>query len=462
MRAFSLRGVIEGFYGPPYSHEDRSRLITFIGDHGMNCYVYAPKNDPFHRERWRDSYGAAQLEEFGELARIGRSAGAPLVYAIAPGLSYDSSDPVDFSRLARKLRELHAVGVTGFAVLFDDITPASSAIDPEVQARLVARVAELVDSFEPESTLWFIGNYYAGTADQLRRNQGFFSRLYPIPALAYFDAYAAIIPPSVPIMWTGPGVFTANLTGAEALAFRDLAGRPVIVWDNFPVNDAALVNDLFLGPYLGRGPELAGAVDGIVANLMLQPNASRIPVATIAAYLRDPMGYDPEREYAAAVEEVGGSAAEALRHFADQHRGHPMLAPGSESRRLANLIESGFGGLAGERDRRALREYLELLSRNHLELGKKLRNRALFGEIEPWSEKLAQLAAAAIAGLNALAGRGSAALYRTLRDELAGSPQLVAADQFLPGYEPFTSGRGHSVDRFADLFTAIDVCLSYG
>jgi hyaluronoglucosaminidase len=48
--------VIEGFYGPPWSHDARLEVVEFLAGYAMNAYVYAPKSDPKHRERWRDPY----------------------------------------------------------------------------------------------------------------------------------------------------------------------------------------------------------------------------------------------------------------------------------------------------------------------------------------------------------------------------------------------------------------------
>ena len=61
---FVHRGVIEGFYGPPWSHADRLWLVERIGSWGMNRYVYAPKDDPLHRAEWRTPYSAERLDEF--------------------------------------------------------------------------------------------------------------------------------------------------------------------------------------------------------------------------------------------------------------------------------------------------------------------------------------------------------------------------------------------------------------
>ena len=42
------RGVVEGFYGTPWSHEVRMSLIDFYGRFKLNTYIYGPKDDPYH------------------------------------------------------------------------------------------------------------------------------------------------------------------------------------------------------------------------------------------------------------------------------------------------------------------------------------------------------------------------------------------------------------------------------
>ena len=72
--------------------------------------------------------------------------------------------------------------------------------------------------------------------------------------------------------------------------------------------------ELHIGPYRGRDPHLWRASTGIVANGMELFEASRIPFATIADYLRDPEGYDPEASWQRAIRDVVGEADhEALR-----------------------------------------------------------------------------------------------------------------------------------------------------
>src|SRR5262249_1187358 len=297
----------------------------FIGERGMNRYVYAPKNDPLHRERWREPYEAEDVVGFRALAEAGASYGVEVVYALAPGLTYDATEPSDFERLDAKLASLLDAGARGIALLFDDITPDSTAVDPTVQADLIARVADRVRARNGDADFWFVGNFYTGTADDLRSDRGFFSTLYPRRALDYFAAYAERVPPEIPIMWTGPGVFSAQIGARESAAFRDLVGRPVLLWDNFPVNDA-MPNHLFLGPYCGREAGIRESMIGVVVNLMGQPAANRLPLSTAASFLLEPDAYDADRAFAEALADVGGAAVEPLAVLAEHHRGHPVLA----------------------------------------------------------------------------------------------------------------------------------------
>ena len=46
------RGFIEGYYGNPWSTEDRVNLMKWGGYYKLNAYFYAPKDDPKHRTQW--------------------------------------------------------------------------------------------------------------------------------------------------------------------------------------------------------------------------------------------------------------------------------------------------------------------------------------------------------------------------------------------------------------------------
>jgi hyaluronoglucosaminidase len=453
---FAVRGAIEGFYGRPFTWEEREAMLRFLGAAGMNTFVYAPKNDPLHRERWREPYGAEDLAGLSRAAAVAAESGLRFLYAIAPGLTYEAADAAEFGRLEAKLQQVLGAGANGIALLFDDIAHDSSAVDPILQADLVARCAARVAEIAPGADFWFIGNYYAGTAAELSAGGGIFASIYGRPPSDYFEAYADRVPPEIPILWTGPAVFSATLTRGDALAFADLVRRPVIVWDNFPVNDALPWN-LFLGPYVGRDARLDEAIRGIVVNLMGQPSASRVPLATVAAYLRDPRGYDPEAAHASAIAEIGAGASDALALLAAHHRGHPVLAAEDEGLDLARHTDAAFGRLSGGAEAiAALARYLDELALCGTRLERELGDAALSSELAPWSDKLAHLARAARAGLDALAGVAPADEFRALRAAAQARPERVACTTLPPGLVPFVAGAGEAVDRFDELFAAIE------
>lgn len=457
----AVRGVIEGFYGKPFSHAERMDLLRFLGQHGYDCYVYAPKDDPRHREQWRDPYPDEDLERFRELAAAAGRSGVRLVYAIAPGLSYDAADPAEFELLAAKIRALLACGARGVALLFDDLMADSTTLDPQVQALLVRRTHDLVRGVDPELAFWFIGNFYCGDGAELAGEGGFWRALYGRSALEYFAAYAEHVPHDVPIMWTGPAVFSATLRASDASAVRALAQRPLVLWDNFPVNDT-LRDQLFLGPYLGREPGITRALHGVVLNLMSQASANRIPLATAAEFLADPERYDPEAALARAIEAASPSAdgAARLAAFVAVHRGHPVLAGGDTAHDLAARTVATFaGGAIDEAALEGLRAHLGELRDNEDRLAAAFAGSPLLAEIAPWSRQLGRLARAGLAGLDALVGTASREEFCRRRDEARGGDHLVAATRLPQALQPFVAGAGETVDRFAELFAAIDARL---
>ena len=457
----AVRGVIEGFYGKPFSHEERMDLLGFLGQHGFDCYVYAPKDDPRHREQWRDPYPEGELARFRELAEAARRNRVRLFYAIAPGLSYDASDPEEFARLAAKIRALVTCGVRGIALLFDDLMADSTTLDPQVQAALVRRTHDLVHGIDGDLAFWFIGNFYCGDATELAGDGGFWRALYGRSALDYFAAYAEHVPDDVPIMWTGPAVFSATIRESDASGVRALARRPVVLWDNFPVNDT-LRDQLFLGPYVGREPGAVRALHGVVLNLMSQATANRIPLATAAEFLADADRYDPESALARAIVAASADAqgAACLAAFVAQHRGHPVLASGDTAHALAAETVAAFGGNGiDETALGRLRAHLAELSVNDEGLATAFAGSPLLADIAPWSAQLRRLALAGLAGLDALSGAASRDDYVARRADTHGHDRLVAATRLPQALQPFAAGAGETVDRFAALFAEIDARL---
>jgi hypothetical protein len=283
----NVRGVIEGFYGPPWTHEERLDLIRFCGAHGLNTWVHAPKDDPYHRQRWREPYPDDELERFAELVAEAVRNGVEFVYAIAPGLSIRADDESELEVLEAKREQLRSAGVRAFQLLWDDID--RDAVPAEAQA-------EIANAFANGEPLVVCPMGYAGTGDS-----------------PYRQAFAPMLDAQIVLYWTGPEVVSIGITReALDLAVHRFAGHELLLWDNYPVNDWER-ETFFLGPLRGRDPRLAeGKLGGIVANAMVQCVPSKLALATVADWARDPHGYDAVASYERALQEHAAEVVEAL------------------------------------------------------------------------------------------------------------------------------------------------------
>ncbi|MBA3846880.1 MAG: beta-N-acetylglucosaminidase domain-containing protein, partial [Planctomycetes bacterium] len=60
-------GVIEGFYGQPWSAAERVQLFDWMAAWGLNTYLYAPKDDLHHRASWREPYPPPEADAIRQL-----------------------------------------------------------------------------------------------------------------------------------------------------------------------------------------------------------------------------------------------------------------------------------------------------------------------------------------------------------------------------------------------------------
>ena len=291
---FATRGVIEGFYGNPWTHDERLDCIRFIGRHRMNAFLYGPKDDPLVRRRWREPYDEAGLARLRELIDTGTGVGVEIAYGISPGLSITYSSGSERDLLLAKLGQVGALGVKRFALLLDDLPTEllhdeDRAAYGDIAAAHGALASAVASHLGPDEALMVCPLVYHGRGDE-----------------PYLGRLAEALDPAVDILWTGRAICSPVLEVDDAGRFHATTGRPPLYWDNYPVNDVAMTWELHLGPYQGRDPGLAEASRGILANPMELAEASKIPLATIADFLADPQGYVPEASIQRAIREVAG------------------------------------------------------------------------------------------------------------------------------------------------------------
>jgi hyaluronoglucosaminidase len=311
---FERRGIVEGFFGPLWSMTHRKAIFEFGAARGMNTYLYAPKDDPYHRKRWRIPYPPAQWLALLRLIRQARKRKIDFVYGFHPGegLCFSKDDPVQI--LLKKAGRFYDAGVRTFAVLFDDIpSRLTHAIDRGKYKNSLARaegswLAEII-ARQPAAwkdvEWWICPSYY--TPDP------WLARIFGKFEPRFLENLAQCLPPNVACFWTGPSVVSKTITLAHIRQIAKRVNHRLILWDNYPVNDLSMSDDLHIGPLRGRDPRVPQAVYGYLNNPLLQEELGFIPLATCFDYAANPRAYRPEASWAKIVTERYG--AKSLSHW---------------------------------------------------------------------------------------------------------------------------------------------------
>ncbi len=141
-----LGGVVEGFYGRPWSHHQRLHLIAQLAAQGLNAYFYAPKNDLKHRAIWREAYSDSELISFRELVQASGQYDLNFIYGLSPGLDIRFSDEAERNRIKSRFDQLRQVGVRHFALLFDDLPGKMDDDDRRAYPSLAAAQCDVTDA----------------------------------------------------------------------------------------------------------------------------------------------------------------------------------------------------------------------------------------------------------------------------------------------------------------------------
>ena len=334
---FLRRGIVEGFFGPPWSVAERRLLFDFGAQRGMNTYLYAPKDDPYHRLRWRDPYPDPEWQKLLRLIAAAQSKDIDFIYGFHPGehLCFSERRPVQI--LIDKAKPFYDAGVRTFAVLFDDIpSRLVYARDRRAFGGSLARAEGSwlgeIHARQPQSwrdVEWWICPSYYSEDPLLERVFGRFES-------NFLENLAQDLPPNVACLWTGPAVVSGKITRKHARQIARRVRHPLLLWDNYPVNDLAMASELHIGPLTGRDRRLAQIVYGYLNNPMLQPTLSLVPLATCFDYAARPRSYDPEASWRTIIKQRFGADMltywQTIRSFLETSQ---QLIKTKSSRRLA-------------------------------------------------------------------------------------------------------------------------------
>ncbi|MFC9244335.1 beta-N-acetylglucosaminidase domain-containing protein [Streptomyces sp. NPDC057136] len=404
----AVRGMAEGFYGQPWTREERLAQIGFMGRTKQNRYLYAAGDDPYRQARWREPYPAERRADFRALAEKARAEHVTLGWAVSPGQAMCMTSDGDIKALTRKIDAMWALGVRVFQLQFQDVSYSEWHCDddsdtfgngPKAAARAQARVASAVDRHlaerhpdaEPLSVM--PTEYYQdGSTD-------------------YRKALAAELDDRVQVAWTGVGVVPKTITGRELAGARATFRHPLVTMDNYPVNDYAQ-DRIFLGPYTGRDPAVASGSAALIANAMEQASASRIPLFTAADFAWNPKGYRPQESWQAAIDDLAGGDARtraALRALAGNSAA--SVLGGAESAYLRPLLTAFWAsrsasGTVRDDAARELRAAFTVMRETPARLTTPAEGR-LDDEVRPWTEQLARYGRAGELAIDLLQAQAS-------------------------------------------------------
>ena len=302
-----IRGVVEGFYGTPWTHEHRIDMLNFCNAHAFNAYIYAPKDDPYHRNKWREPYPEKKLEEIKFLIDCAQNNNVKFIFAVSPGLDLSYGSPEDINAMIQKLTTMYDLGVRDFAIFFDDIEDKDGGAQAEFLNMIEKNFVNAHDDVSPLITV--PTEYFRlDMIDELGRKP-------------YTVNFLKTLSPDITVLYTGEGVVQPKLTDEQYKMANEIYERNLGIWWNYPVNDYSLTVD---GE---RNAKLAlGAIDNlpqhsnipaIFFNPMQNEQLSKIALATGADYANDPEHYNAMISWNKAIDEQFGNLSAEMKLFAD-------------------------------------------------------------------------------------------------------------------------------------------------
>ncbi len=368
------RGVVEGFYGTPWSHEARLRQLKFYGDNKMNTYIFGPKDDPYHSSRWREPYPENEAKQLQELVKIAKENEVNFVWAIHPGQDIKWNE-TDRGLVLDKFEKMYALGIRSFAVFFDDIT--GEGTKAEKQAELLNFLDKNFVKVKKDVTpLIMCPTEYNKSWSNLEKG--------------YLPTLGKDLNKNIHVMWTGDRV-VSDITKEGMQWINAAIKRPAYIWWNFPVSD--YVRDrLLLGPVYGNATDIANEMSGFVSNPMEHAEASKIAIYGVAAYAWNPQKYDSLAAWKNAFRVILPDASDEFEFFAMHNsdlgeNGHKYRR--EESTDIQPVAERFLQSYSGngdfdKKDMAALLELFDRMKESSDILLTSTGNIPLIREITPW------------------------------------------------------------------------------
>ncbi len=298
-------GVIEGYFGTPWSMDERLSYPKFLAEYGYNFFIYAPKNDPFLRKSWDKPWTQEYSENIRRLKVAFNNFNIDFGVGFTPaGVASDVCDHPDI--LISRIKEIAEILQPDyFVLLFDDLKNS----DEEKLAYYQLKITDIVlNNIGNLKKFILCPSYYS--FDPI------LPKVFGEMPKNYWQEYAQGLDPKVDIFWTGEKVCSTGYSREHLLQVTDIFKRKVFLWDNYPVNDGKKMADfLYLEPFSNRTSDIAELTSGHAINPMREPFLNKLVLATLPyAYKGNPLTLESSEYWNLATKILGNETAELIKN----------------------------------------------------------------------------------------------------------------------------------------------------
>ena len=406
------RGIVEGYYGYPYSYAVKKDLMNFFKRYKMNTYIYGAKSDPFHSGYWRDAYpenittlqeknGWLSQDMIKDLSLLSLQTKVNFIWAIHP----NSGNSVDFSSVKstnqavkdvmNKFEKMHKLGIRQFSVFlddagwdFDDVNNYRDFLT-NLQCRLQNKYN--LNYTNPSDTvlpIHYVPHIYAIN----------FAKKEDLKT--YFDAISQTSS-NIVVYTTGSGVWS-SVKNEDFSIMKNLMKRPVALWWNYPCNDnkdgRIYTSDMYSNlKEMGLPIPDKNVPDciGLVSNPMQQGTVAKIGLFGVADYSWNTEAFDAIQNWKDAFTAIIGKDMSSTYNFLsdylrfqDTEEMHILTKKYMEQKYNSNKVD-----LTIKKKLLELLNKIKSSSKKMLSYNSEIESdRLLISDLKPWLVKLKKMA----------------------------------------------------------------------
>ncbi|HEX6573552.1 MAG TPA: beta-N-acetylglucosaminidase domain-containing protein [Gemmatimonadaceae bacterium] len=294
-------GIIEGFYGKPWSWEARHETVTALAPFGYRFYLYAPKFDTYLRRKWQEPHPDNISDRLKALSAHCKETGVRFGVGLTPYELFNNFDDKSKEDLDRKLHYFDEVlDVDDLAILFDDMRG-----DVPDLAKNQIEIVEWAAARTKATRVIVCPSYYS--------DDPVLDRVFGNRPENYVEDMGHGLSDNIEIFWTGEEVISREFSKGHLERVTGQLQRRPFLWDNYPVNDGQRMSQyLHIRGFTGRPASNASHVAAHGINPALQPTLNRIPAITLSDSYRQEDSYQYAESFRHACADVLGDKLGAL------------------------------------------------------------------------------------------------------------------------------------------------------